>query len=346
MKGFFWYNEVMKTPTLEQFRGCLLGGAVGDALGMPTEHGPARQEGQSIHDVLGIDRVTDYMDHPNPQLQKLVAGSYTDDTQQTICLAEHLLEQNGGFEAVSFARKIAETSLDDQRGIGPSTLKLIKALIKNRLETVMREGKLSNSPSNGSAMRIAPLALLYYWDLDRLRKMVIQSTEATHIHPTAKAGACAQAYCIAYQLRNPGQKPDPVSFRKELADYLEPVDLHLSTMIRHHELSQQLRCYVEDTVPEVIDRYLLDSDDFLSGVLDEVNSEGDTDTKASMLGSILGAKLGITSIPQNLLDGLENNGKGKDYLELLSQQLYELSERLRKESHASVSSDSKDSNIR
>ena len=45
-----------------QFRGCLLGGAVGDALGMPTEEGPSRPPGYTIEEACGVERVEGYLD--------------------------------------------------------------------------------------------------------------------------------------------------------------------------------------------------------------------------------------------------------------------------------------------
>jgi len=42
-KGF-----IMSVTLSSKFQGCLLGGAIGDSLGMPTEVGPSRKPGQTI----------------------------------------------------------------------------------------------------------------------------------------------------------------------------------------------------------------------------------------------------------------------------------------------------------
>ena len=65
----------------DRFRGCLLGGAVGDALGAPVEF-------MSLAEVrrrIGTDGVTDMVAGMWP------AGSITDDTQMTLFTAEGLL---------------------------------------------------------------------------------------------------------------------------------------------------------------------------------------------------------------------------------------------------------------
>ena len=70
------------TPTLEsRFRGCLLAGAVGDALGSPVEFMPL----QGIVDRFGLGGPEDLADGIFP------AGSFTDDTQMTLFVAEGLI---------------------------------------------------------------------------------------------------------------------------------------------------------------------------------------------------------------------------------------------------------------
>ena len=72
----------MSVTLSSKFQGCLLGGAIGDSLGMPTEVGPSRNPGQTIAETCGVEQVTTYLNSPNPDF--LQAGEYTDDTQQTI----------------------------------------------------------------------------------------------------------------------------------------------------------------------------------------------------------------------------------------------------------------------
>ncbi|MDG6251753.1 ADP-ribosylglycohydrolase family protein, partial [Methanocalculus sp.] len=57
---------------LEQYKGCLLGAALGDALGMPNETAPPR-----LHAPLRMFRKA-YKGHPN---DRLAPGQFTDDSQ-------------------------------------------------------------------------------------------------------------------------------------------------------------------------------------------------------------------------------------------------------------------------
>ena len=310
-----------------QFRGCLLGGAVGDALGMPTEEGPSRPPGYTIEEACGVERVEGYLDSPNPNFLK--AGQYTDDTQQTICLAESLLETDGRYDPLRFFQKLSTAIREKMRGVGPSTTRVLDALLADRQEDLLAGRFTSSSPSNGGAMRIAPVALLFHRDTNRLRKEVVQATRVTHSHPRAIAGACAQAFLIASRVGQPPESLDPVELRRRLVEFVAPVDAGFADLLGQplgHAPGRS--CWVEDTIPPVVDAFLSTPGSWAEGVLEQVNADGDTDTKASMLGSVLGTHNGLGAIPAGWLEGLENDHKGRDYLFLLADALLLLSLRL------------------
>ncbi len=311
-----------------QFRGCLLGGAVGDALGMPMEEGPSRPAGHTILEACGVEWVDDYLHSPNPGF--LRAGQYTDDTQQTICLAETYLETNGQFDAMRFYRKLAAAVREKMRGVGPSTIRVLDALTADRAQELLEGHLASGSPSNGGAMRVAPVALLFHRDTDRLRQEVLRATRATHRHPGAMAGACAQAFLIASRVGQPPEQLDPDQLRRQLVEFVSPVDAELADLLGglpgDHVPGRS--CWVEDTVPPVAEAFLSGPKTWADGVLEQVNSNGDTDTKASMLGSVLGVHNGLEAIPTGWIKRLENGHKGRDHLFLLADALLLLSLRL------------------
>ena len=71
----------MECTVRERCLGCILGGAVGDALGAPVEFMRRRE----ILDTFGPDGITEYA----PAYGGL--GTITDDTQMTLFTAEGLL---------------------------------------------------------------------------------------------------------------------------------------------------------------------------------------------------------------------------------------------------------------
>ena len=311
-----------------QFRGCLLGGAVGDALGMPTEEGPSREPGQTIREACGVDRVEGYLDSPNPDF--LQAGQYTDDTQQTICLAETLLEAGGQYHPLRFFDKLAAAVNGKMRGVGPSTMRVLDALAAGQQRELLAGTFTSGVGTNGGAMRIAPVALLFHRDEERLRYEVMRATRVTHRHPAAVAGACVQAFLIASRVGQPVDSLDPVELRQKMVAFVTPVDAGLADLLDREDPGRMpgRTCRVEDTVPPVVDAFLSCPDTWDEGVLAQVNSDGDTDTKASMLGSLLGVHHGIEAIPRRWIDGLENGHRGRDHICLLADALLLLTLRL------------------
>ncbi|HSR31954.1 MAG TPA: ADP-ribosylglycohydrolase family protein, partial [Anaerolineae bacterium] len=66
----------MTDEMLDRIWGCAVGAAVGDALGMPLEFGPRRPAGALVRDMA-----------PG----RIPAGTFTDDTEMALALAESLL---------------------------------------------------------------------------------------------------------------------------------------------------------------------------------------------------------------------------------------------------------------
>ena len=71
----------MTEISLDKYTGCLIGGAIGDALGAPIEF----MDLQTIKSTYGQNGVQDYVEFPDG------FGEFTDDTQMTLFTAEGLL---------------------------------------------------------------------------------------------------------------------------------------------------------------------------------------------------------------------------------------------------------------
>lgn len=71
----------MSKILLGKYRGCLIGGAIGDALGAPIEF----MSLDAIKSTYGKSGVQDYVEFPNN------FGEFTDNTQMTLFTAEGLL---------------------------------------------------------------------------------------------------------------------------------------------------------------------------------------------------------------------------------------------------------------
>ncbi len=305
-----------ETSLREKYRGTLLGLAVGDALGMPTES-KTRQE---IRELFG--EVRDY------QKGYLPAGSYTDDTQQTIILAESLI-RNSGMNSEDYIRQLIK-DIDPGLGIGPN---LYNFIIASRAAKEPCIGILAPMyPSNGLAMKISPVSLFSYKKPERVNETVEKLSAITHRHTGSLAGAVAIAHGILYALSHSSETFSKEEFLRYVSGEARRYDstmeqLLLDTgIIDNPEIADDMCANSYSTVSLSIHTFAGNPEGFEEGIISLINSGGDTDTKASMFGALAGAFNGIQGIPPRWIEGLESgkeNGKEKrDYLVELADGLY------------------------
>ena len=154
--------------------GCLLGTAVGDALGLPCER-------------LSKQRQRRLFPHLDGHRFFFGRGMVSDDTEHTCFVAQALIVSAGDaalFER-RFARDLRLWLLGLPAGIGLATLKAICRLWLGFGPA--RSGVFS--AGNGPAMRAALLGVCCGDDLDRLRALVRASTRLTHTDLRAEHGA-------------------------------------------------------------------------------------------------------------------------------------------------------------
>jgi poly(ADP-ribose) glycohydrolase ARH3 len=298
-----------------RFVGCMLGCALGDALG-------SRYEGLFIDDFASADME--------------FVGKWTDDTHMMIGVAESLIECkgfNGKHMAWTFIRNWQR---ELWRGYGPGPPRVFKMILSGVpwFEAAKKLYGGSGSLGNGGAMRIAPIALLYHDDEERLREIAYKSAAITHAHELGKEGAAVQAYAIALALRT--SKPfDPRDYLEEVARFSRS-DVYRSKLKKAIQLLDEgdRRVVVRElgngieapnSVPTAIHCFAKNRDNYVKAVLYAVSLGGDTDTIAAMAGAIAGAYLGEKGLPQEWLKKLER----AEYIKALAKGLWILKKSLR-----------------
>lgn len=318
----------MSSVSLDKLTGALLGTFVGDALGMPVEGWPAELIARSYGEVRAMLPA------------RLGPGTYTDDTEMMIGVAESLLNC-GGFNGADMARTFIN-NLNPHRGYGPGAIRVLD-MIKLGMSWETASGMTfpGGSYGNGAPMRIAPVACLYYGQPGELRRMATESAHITHAHHLAKEGAALQARAIALALTSdPAKTLDSIKFLNQLKVFLAPEAAEY-----HHKLEQVARLLHDDlsrhddiirelgngvaainSVCTAIYAFLSRSSSFEEAVVLAVGLGGDTDTIGAMAGAISGAYHGQQGIPKRWLNQLEDGEKGKTYVMTLAQRLFDLIE--------------------
>ena len=175
--------------------GALLGLAIGDALGMPSQTLP-RERIRALYGSIA-DFVAPAADQPVSA--SLPAGAITDDTEQCLLLARHLLARRGGFDETVWADELLAWERETHaRGVndllGPSTRRAIEALQNGApAEEAGRFGV-----TNGAAMRIAPVGIATPLEpLEAFLDSVAATCRLTHNTPEAIGAAAAVAAAVS-----------------------------------------------------------------------------------------------------------------------------------------------------
>ncbi len=313
--------KAMSKPTLhDRFRGCLVGHAIGDAIGAPFEG----LTDDLIYHSFGLAR--DIVKHP--PVEQL---TYTDDTQMMIGVAEALLE-HGQIIPETLCRAFTN-NYEPNRGYGQGARKILEAMKSGQdvqaLATTIFSG---GSYGNGAAMRVSPIGLLFHDDEQKIKEQARLSAMPTHVHPLGIEGAILIASAIGYVIRE--NIFDRQHFFRTLATYvcedeflwqlslaakLKPGDSLASfgnSIEAHHSVVTSLACFAEN------------SDSFTDVIARAIALGNDTDTIAAMAGAISGAYLGIQAIPQHYIDMYENGSKGIGYIDSLARRLYDIWRRM------------------
>ncbi len=302
-------TEVLKS----KFLGALVGTGVGDAVG-------AGFEGWRIVEPKTIEAVAS-------DRGVLI---YTDDTHMMIGMAESLVEKEG-FDGEHMAYTFMKNyECEPWRGYGPGPPRLFR-MIRAGEDWDKAADKLyrGGSYGNGSAMRIAPVGVLYHDDLAALIDVAYKSSQITHSHELGREGAALQACAVALAVNlEPAVAFDRQEFLAKLSEFvrsevykqkLEKVRMLLGEADRARviaELGHGIEAF--KSVPTAMYSFLSHPGSFKEVVLFAVSLGGDTDTIAAMTGAISGAYLGIDSIPDEWRLKLENGL----YIEGLAKKLY------------------------
>jgi len=249
-----------------------------------------------------------------------------------IGVAESLIA-NKGFNGEHMAWTfIKNWEKEPWRGYGPGpprVFRMIKSGVAWNEAAKQLYGGMG-SFGNGAAMRVAPIGLLYYDDVEKLREIAYKSAEITHTHVLGKEGAAIQAYAVALAVQTERDNLNPEEFLEKIANFtensvyrekLEKARLLLKKDNKK-EVIKMLGNTVEafNSVPTAIYCFAKNHQSYAKAVLYAVSLGGDTDTLGAMTGAIAGAYHGVENIPNIWIKKLEN----KEHINMLAKELWKV----------------------
>jgi ADP-ribosyl-[dinitrogen reductase] hydrolase len=330
-------KRMVNKRTIEHFKGCIIGGAIGDALGAPIEFMSIDQ----IRSKFGETGLTDYSEAYGRN------GAITDDTQMTLFTTEGLILSkvrqdyqgdkgvvSAGYHALLRWLYTQETDLQDNLIQNHGTCSIVDGVLTGYKElfslrapgnsclSSLKSGRMgtindpiNNSKGCGGVIRMAPVGLAYN-DAEKAFHFGCKFAAITHGHPTGYLAAGVFAALISLIVSG-----------NSLIEAIEDSILILKTDKNHEEtlriIDKALEMVGKHTPePEMIESIgagwiaeealgislycsLVAADDFKEGVLLSVNHSGDSDSTGAITGNILGAFYGFDVIPEPWLSDLE-----------------------------------------
>lgn len=329
-----------ENKTLDKVKGCLIGGAAGDALGYAVEF----TKWDGIEKQYGPDGIQDY---------ELYMGQarISDDTQMTLFTGEGLIlwqeygrkftpqhyiwlaykdwynMQRDNFhpkEKFTWLWKVPEMAASRAPGIT-----CLNALSQNEGGSVA--DPINNSKGCGGVMRVAPVGAFLNRNpemedqIEVVNRVAAEAAALTHGHPFGYLSGAAFAHIVNRLLYGGCTYGDTLEdivresmsaleeyfddngFARKMADLMEK-----AIVFSHNDKSdlENLKELGEGWVGEealIVAVYcaLKYQDDFSKALTVSVNHSGDSDSTGAILGNILGAKIGYEAIPDKWKENLE-----------------------------------------
>ncbi|HOE73389.1 MAG TPA: ADP-ribosylglycohydrolase family protein [Deltaproteobacteria bacterium] len=284
---------------MERYQGCLLGLAVGDALGTTLEFKP-RGTFEPIDDLVGGGCFD------------LEPGQWTDDTSMAMCLAESLIEKNG-FDPYDQMKKYLlwyRTGYLSSTGyafdIGGTT--------RAALDAFQKTGEPFSGPTdprssgNGSLMRLAPVPMFFFPDRDAMIFYAGESSRTTHGSQTC-IDACRLFASILFNAFS-GMDKERMLFDHDMNIVQSPAIREIAGGVYRDKTEDRIQGsgYVVKSLEAALWCFYA-TDSFRDAVLKAANLGDDADTTAAVCGQMAGAFYGISAIPGPWLEILSMNHK-------------------------------------
>ncbi len=300
---------------IDRAAGCLFGSAIGDAMGMPASFMSPEQVKRNY------GQITDFLTPADEQVAHgaLHKAEITDDTEETLVLAETLIEAQG-FDQSLFIQKMKRWAIDhhmlESTVIGPSTRRFLEAIIADR--DSIEPGKKGDT--NGAAMRVAPIGIFYHGDPDRACREAINQARVSHgsVCGLASAAAVAVAVSLAVEGKSTPEQIMEASIKAALIGESEGADIPAPKVSTRLKLAKRLvetsvtglnetaydlyahigagmKCY--ESIPLSLGVAYAADFRFREGLITVINIGDDADTNGAITGALCGAYSGLVSIP-------------------------------------------------
>ena len=294
--------------------GAVLGAAIGDAMGHSTEF-LSLAEIRHRYPPAGVTRYELYWERDGRRF-----APYTDDTQMAeIVLAtlSEAVEADWPMDETMarMAPRFAEWRVNPQgghRAPGNSCMAGARRLGEG---VPWQEAGAVDAGGCGSVMRAYPFGILFHDSPSTAVEWAVQHSKLTHRAPIALAACAGMAAGMAAVLGG-SSIPDAVAMMISAASEEDSGTAAMMNDARllaetgaapDAVLTKYLGWAAHDAIAAATFVVLRHPDDPAAAILEGANSEGDSDSIATLAGALLGAKCGVESLPAEWVRDVERS---------------------------------------
>jgi ADP-ribosylglycohydrolase len=302
-------------PREARIAGCILGGAIGDAMGHPTEFVSSMRAIRERWGPKGVEGFELFWNRDGRRF-----APYTDDTQMAEAVTRALLdgcEKDLGLDATmrAMAERFVEWSKHPQgghRAPGNACMSGCSALARG---TPWSMAGGSTAGGCGSVMRVHPFGLVFADDLDRAERWAVAHSKLTHRDPIALAACAAMAVGIARILRGDTVRTVASEMVAAACRYSPKTAAMMATAIDEAERKSdpevtfdRLRGWAaHEAIAAALFVFVRHPDDARAAILEGANTPGDSDSIASIAGALVGARVGASGLPAEWVRDVERS---------------------------------------
>lgn len=294
--------------------GAVLGGAIGDAMGHPTEF----LSMSDIRERYGPTGVTGFELWWRGDGRRF--APYTDDTQMAEIVLRTLVDARDASDGLDATMQRMASGFigwahDPQgghRAPGNACLAGCHALAEG---VPWFEAGGPNAGGCGSVMRAYPFGLVYADDLERAEAWAVAHSKLTHRDPIALAASAAMAVGVACVIRDEPGAGVLAAMVAAASRYSAPTATMMERAIDEAQSGvgpdvtlDRLRGWAaHEAIAAAVYVVARHEDDPRGAILEGANTPGDSDSIATLTGALVGARVGIDGLPAEWVRDVERS---------------------------------------
>jgi ADP-ribosylglycohydrolase len=298
----------------ERCLGAVLGAAIGDAMGHPTEFIGSFEAIRERYGPAGVTTFELWREQDGKRF-----APFTDDTQMAEVVLRTLVDGHDDLDATMrrMAAGFVEWSRNPQgghRAPGNACMSGCRALERG---VAWWEAGGETAGGCGSVMRSYPFGLVFADDLQKAEEWAVAHSKLTHRDPIALAACAAMAVGMVLILRD----APPVEVTSEMTAaacrYSARTAAMMATAVEEARtgvgpevtLARLEAWAAHEAIAAAVYIFTRHPDDVVGAILEGANTPGDSDSIATLAGAMVGARCGIGALPEEWVRDVERSAE-------------------------------------